>query len=149
MSQLTNNHEGSFDFPPGLANPSDPPITQPSSPKPVDDTHNEVISQAKRDRDKAEELIASLSENSEENSTFISLANDDEQLRPGDFAAADPYVNTGENSTDNTINADKNEAMENETGPNGMVETVGASGCLLYTSPSPRDQRGSRMPSSA
>ena len=24
-----------------------------------------------------------------------------------------------------------------------------ASGCLLYTSPSPRDQRGSRMPSSA
>ena len=27
-------------------------------------------------------------------------------------------------------------------GPNG-------SGCLLYTSPSPRDQRGSRMPSSA
>ena len=30
----------------------------------------------------------------------------------------------------------------------GLVE--GASkGCLLYTSPSPRDQRGSRMPSSA
>ena len=25
----------------------------------------------------------------------------------------------------------------------------GAEGCLLYTSPSPRDQRGSRMPSSA
>ena len=32
------------------------------------------------------------------------------------------------------------------------VEVLGASrfyGCLLYTSPSPRDQRGSRMPSSA
>ena len=27
--------------------------------------------------------------------------------------------------------------------------TVDASSCLLYTSPSPRDQRGSRMPSSA
>ena len=26
---------------------------------------------------------------------------------------------------------------------------VGCGGCLLYTSPSPRDQRGSRMPSSA
>ena len=26
---------------------------------------------------------------------------------------------------------------------------VGAGTCLLYTSPSPRDQRGSRMPSSA
>ena len=29
----------------------------------------------------------------------------------------------------------------------GPVDDVG--GCLLYTSPSPRDQRGSRMPSSA
>ena len=28
-------------------------------------------------------------------------------------------------------------------------EETKASGCLLYTSPSPRDQRGSRMPSSA
>ena len=26
---------------------------------------------------------------------------------------------------------------------------IDADGCLLYTSPSPRDQRGSRMPSSA
>ena len=34
----------------------------------------------------------------------------------------------------------------------GTVETAVAAirkGCLLYTSPSPRDQRGSRMPSSA
>ena len=31
--------------------------------------------------------------------------------------------------------------------PGGKIETSG--GCLLYTSPSPRDQRGSRMPSSA
>ena len=29
------------------------------------------------------------------------------------------------------------------------VEGSGPKGCLLYTSPSPRDQRGSRMPSSA
>ena len=29
------------------------------------------------------------------------------------------------------------------------VNAQGASICLLYTSPSPRDQRGSRMPSSA
>ena len=28
-------------------------------------------------------------------------------------------------------------------------ERIVASTCLLYTSPSPRDQRGSRMPSSA
>ena len=29
------------------------------------------------------------------------------------------------------------------------VSPAGSSTCLLYTSPSPRDQRGSRMPSSA
>ena len=30
------------------------------------------------------------------------------------------------------------------------IDLIGAGGiCLLYTSPSPRDQRGSRMPSSA
>ena len=29
------------------------------------------------------------------------------------------------------------------------VPIAGSSTCLLYTSPSPRDQRGSRMPSSA
>ena len=30
-----------------------------------------------------------------------------------------------------------------------LVSLIGSNGCLLYTSPSPRDQRGSRMPSSA
>ena len=30
-----------------------------------------------------------------------------------------------------------------------LLEVGGGTGCLLYTSPSPRDQRGSRMPSSA
>ena len=31
----------------------------------------------------------------------------------------------------------------------GGVMPIAADSCLLYTSPSPRDQRGSRMPSSA
>ena len=31
----------------------------------------------------------------------------------------------------------------------GPEEVGGEGACLLYTSPSPRDQRGSRMPSSA
>ena len=31
----------------------------------------------------------------------------------------------------------------------GLIAPVQAEDCLLYTSPSPRDQRGSRMPSSA
>ena len=30
-----------------------------------------------------------------------------------------------------------------------VTVTAGLKSCLLYTSPSPRDQRGSRMPSSA
>ena len=32
--------------------------------------------------------------------------------------------------------------------PNGRIPVI-VDTCLLYTSPSPRDQRGSRMPSSA
>ena len=35
------------------------------------------------------------------------------------------------------------------TTPKGFKEAYEAYSCLLYTSPSPRDQRGSRMPSSA
>ena len=37
-----------------------------------------------------------------------------------------------------------NEGLENMISPSGQQLS-----CLLYTSPSPRDQRGSRMPSSA
>ena len=32
---------------------------------------------------------------------------------------------------------------------NNLLKLAGINSCLLYTSPSPRDQRGSRMPSSA
>ena len=37
----------------------------------------------------------------------------------------------------------------NEEGFSGIPVAAEVDGCLLYTSPSPRDQRGSRMPSSA
>ena len=40
------------------------------------------------------------------------------------------------------------ELLENETKWNVIVVCL-SNNCLLYTSPSPRDQRGSRMPSSA
>ena len=41
-------------------------------------------------------------------------------------------------------------AVGNGVVKKGVLSTsIGTSGCLLYTSPSPRDQRGSRMPSSA
>ena len=39
-------------------------------------------------------------------------------------------------------------AMKNIS-PSKAARERGMDACLLYTSPSPRDQRGSRMPSSA
>ena len=47
-------------------------------------------------------------------------------------ALAGPYVN-----------------VETNAGWTGSEYNGAATDCLLYTSPSPRDQRGSRMPSSA
>ena len=38
---------------------------------------------------------------------------------------------------------------QNENDENDNLQKRNPKGCLLYTSPSPRDQRGSRMPSSA
>ena len=36
-----------------------------------------------------------------------------------------------------------------EVGAGDVIEVIDLEGCLLYTSPSPRDKRQSRMPSSA
>ena len=44
----------------------------------------------------------------------------------------------------NQVHGDKVIDLEDLSSVNSYPE-----GCLLYTSPSPRDQRGSRMPSSA
>ena len=44
-------------------------------------------------------------------------------------------------------NVEAGEMVEFDGGIKGMALNLEA--CLLYTSPSPRDQRGSRMPSSA
>ena len=48
----------------------------------------------------------------------------------------------GEHATLQSFNANSNKDI-----PKAYIEWMEA--CLLYTSPSPRDQRGSRMPSSA
>ena len=43
-----------------------------------------------------------------------------------------------------------NISMASEASPKDLIILIGqVVDCLLYTSPSPRDQRGSRMPSSA
>ena len=53
-----------------------------------------------------------------------------------------------------TINHDDRPLTQNEIADgfeshDALAPTVSDNICLLYTSPSPRDQRGSRMPSSA
>ena len=50
-------------------------------------------------------------------------------------------------NADNVSNADYARKMPDESVAANLAPTMSA--CLLYTSPSPRDQRGSRMPSSA
>ena len=42
-----------------------------------------------------------------------------------------------------------NEVMKKDTGSIALFGDDAAKGCLLYTSPSPRDRTRSRMPSSA
>ena len=56
-------------------------------------------------------------------------------------------------TTNNSTNLLENQSSEDpvnfESISNNSVEDSPSKTCLLYTSPSPRDQRGSRMPSSA
>ena len=60
------------------------------------------------------------------------------------------YVTTGENTSHPTTNTiDAIIALNLETGEEIWAFQALQNDCLLYTSPSPRDQRGSRMPSSA
>ena len=48
-----------------------------------------------------------------------------------------------------TLSLDVTSVMPAISGPKRPQDRFDLKGCLLYTSPSPRDQRGSRMPSSA
>ena len=58
----------------------------------------------------------------------------------------------GSKGADFVFNTDQklsNEILEGATHVLSCVPPLLSGDCLLYTSPSPRDQRGSRMPSSA
>ena len=56
-------------------------------------------------------------------------------------------------TTPDTLSADKTFKLPGADGTSGQAMVTDGNGafsfCLLYTSPSPRDQSGSRMPSSA
>ena len=58
-------------------------------------------------------------------------------------------LNTTQNGVDPALGPLFDPGFVAGVGPNGAVLLARIDFCLLYTSPSPRDQRGSRMPSSA
>ena len=64
--------------------------------------------------------------------------------RPGELVSQDEYWGWIFN---HSIPGLPEAAKEKGLSPLEYMKRIGA--CLLYTSPSPRDQRGSRMPSSA
>ena len=112
MSQLANNQGGSFEFP---SRPSDPSVVTPLASPGADSKHSEILSQAKIDRTKAEELIASFSDSDKpQQEKFVSFA-DDADRPPGDFAAADPYVNTEDIKNENVDVEFKNGQAAGET----------------------------------
>ena len=71
--------------------------------------------------------------------------NFDQQIKFGDPQSQTRAVAVGDFDAD----GDLDWATANIKQPNRVFLGDGKGGCLLYTSPSPRDQRGSRMPSSA
>ena len=60
----------------------------------------------------------------------------------------DPTIPDGTSFTETSVRDALRDAMAEEMRADEAVFVMGED-CLLYTSPSPRDQRGSRMPSSA
>ena len=61
------------------------------------------------------------------------------------------YIDNDLNRSFNSIKKNFDNSIYEINRANFLVNKFGVNGsdCLLYTSPSPRDQRGSRMPSSA
>ena len=60
-----------------------------------------------------------------------------------------PQIKSKLDTSTETFAENKTAMMEKLEKIEELLDYVELGGCLLYTSPSPRDQRGSRMPSSA
>ena len=71
-----------------------------------------------------------------------------DSVAPGEFVNWAEISSDGGDDIDSTPDTDQaNDAQPDA--PGDATDGVTDNTCLLYTSPSPRDQRGSRMPSSA
>ena len=68
-----------------------------------------------------------------------------EAAKPAIEAGKSVVINSDIVNTDRVVGTITGAELSRRNGPEGLPEDT----CLLYTSPSPRDQRGSRMPSSA
>ena len=70
-------------------------------------------------------------------------------MKTGEYMCTNnTFDNTSDVTSDNTSDVKSNDTFDNKSDNTSEVTSDDKS-CLLYTSPSPRDQRGSRMPSSA
>ena len=63
--------------------------------------------------------------------------------------ATENFIKDGNNRIILATDGDFNVGASSDSAMKKMIKKNRDKGCLLYTSPSPRDQRGSRMPSSA
>ena len=94
----------------------------------------------------AEEAIAEKSREQWLNDHFDNLLPKIQERWP-DLAKQTLEATKG--SLEDLINVISVHSGKNSFGVQEQLEEIFHSACLLYTSPSPRDQRGSRMPSSA
>ena len=73
--------------------------------------------------------------------------------KAGDESAVNLLLDRHRNSLEQLVRMRLDKKIQNRVGVSDVVQDVLIEAnrrlCLLYTSPSPRDQRGSRMPSSA
>ena len=69
-------------------------------------------------------------------------------LKKGESVALTPIITPGDTALIQ-IQLKKDTTLTAPELPKGWLVSSDLNDCLLYTSPSPRDQRGSRMPSSA
>ena len=68
---------------------------------------------------------------------------------PADYKQTEEKSFKGTESGRNVLESNAKYTTTADQGSNPASKPTRINTCLLYTSPSPRDQRGSRMPSSA
>ena len=99
---------------------------------------NMVRRNKEEDRKRVEDLKGCLKESSEKNHSASAA-----------LRLAMIYIGFLHFNMDTKENAALHDLLEVKREREDMIKDVMNTNCLLYTSPSPRDQRGSRMPSSA